>query len=305
MNRLRIATRSSSLALIQSQIVAEELSNKNPGIGFEIVEIKSQGDIDKKKPLWKSSETGIFTTTIEDALRNEVADIAVHSFKDLPIGQTDGLIVAAVLDRRFCQDCLIYKNKIKSLKDLPKGAKIGTSSLRRKAQLLHQRPDLICEPIRGNVHTRINQVEKGLFDATVLAYAGLDRLELTEKISLVFDPTEFIPSPGQGALAVQARADDKDISKIVSSIDHKTSRITSETERFVLHKIKAGCHAPAGVFSQINGDEIAILAFVSDENGTKIINRKMKGPVKTAYKVAQDLADELLKAGAGELLTNG
>jgi len=303
-NKLRIATRSSSLALIQTQIVVEAISEHRPGMDFEIVEIKSKGDIDKKKPLWKLSETGFFTAAVENALRENKADIAVHSCKDLPIGETNGLVIAAILDRRFSQDCLVCNRKIKSLKDLPKGAKIGTSSLRRKAQLLHARPDLICEPIRGNVPTRISQVEKGQFTGTVLAYAGIERLGLTEKVSLMFDPEKFIPAPAQGAIAVQARANDKDILKLLAEIDDKISRITSDAERLVLHKIKAGCHAPAGVFSQIAGDDIIIYAFVSDETGRKFINRKKQGSAKSAQKVAENLANELLKAGAAELLKN-
>jgi hydroxymethylbilane synthase len=304
---IRIATRSSSLALIQTQIVVEAITKHNPNIDFEIVEIKSQGDMDRKKPLWKISETGFFTSAIEDALRENRADLAVHSFKDLPILQTNGFAIGAVLDRRFCHDCLIYKNKISSLDNLPKGAKIGTSSLRRKAQLLAMRPDLICEPIRGNVHTRINQVEKGQFDATVLAYAGLERLELTEKVSYNFEATEFIPSPAQGALAVETRANDHEVLKLLAGIDDKISRISCETERLVLHKIKAGCHAPAGVYAKINKNEMELFAFVGLENGKNMIKIKMNGSVKDWQKIADNMAIELLKSGAGELLvlTNG
>lgn len=304
MNKLRIATRSSSLAIIQAQIVVDEISKHNPDIDFEIVEIKSNGDIDKKKPLWKLSETGFFTAAVEDALCQNKADIAVHSYKDLPVAANDKIVAAAVLDRKFCQDCLICREKIKSLKDLPKGAKIGTSSLRRKAQLLHARSDLKCEPTRGNVLTRINQVEKGRFDAAVLAYAGVERLELTDKVSLSFDPVEFIPAPAQGAIAVQAKAGDNKTLKLLAQIDDRQSRITSDTERLVLYRLKAGCHAPAGVFAQITGDNITVYAFVSDENGRKFINLKKRGTLKSAKKVAEQLADELLKAGAGKLLKN-
>jgi hydroxymethylbilane synthase len=304
MNRLCIATRSSALAIIQSQIVVAALKKHRPGIGFEIVEIKSKGDIDKKKPLWKLSETGFFTAAVEDALRENKADIAIHSYKDLPVAESNDLVTAAVLDRRFCQDCLVCRQKINSLKDLPKAAKIGTSSLRRKAQLLHKRPDLVCEPVRGNVPTRISQVEKGLFDGIVLAYAGIERLGLTEKVSFCFNPIDFIPSPAQGAIAAQARADNDEILKLLAEIDDNVSRITSDTERLVLHKLHAGCHAPAGVFAQIAADNIIVYAFVSDENGTKFINRRLQGLVKSAQKIAENLANELLKAGAAELLKN-
>jgi hydroxymethylbilane synthase len=282
----------------------EAITKRNPKIDFEIIEIKSHGDIDKKKPLWKLSEAGFFTSAIEDSLRQKQADIAVHSYKDLPIEAANGFVIGAVLDRRFCQDCLICGKKIKTLDELPNGAKVGTSSLRRKAQLLTFRPDLRCEPIRGNVHTRINQVEKGEFDATVLAYAGIERLELTDKVSFDFKPVEFLPSPAQGALAVQARANDHEVLKLLSTIDDKNSRISSDTERLVLHKIGAGCHAPAGVYAKIDGEFIELYAFVSDESGKNVIRKKIKGQLNAAKELAEEMASELLKSGAAELLKN-
>ena len=153
--------------------------------------------------------------------------------------------------------------------------------------------------------TRINLVEKGQFEGIVLAYAGIERLGLAEKISLCFEPTEFIPAPAQGAIAVQVRAGDSQIKRLLAAIDDRESRITSDTERLVLHYLKAGCHAPAGVFAKISGEDIVIHAFVSSENGRKFIKRRLQGPMKSAKKVAQDLANELLKAGAAELLKNG
>ncbi|MBN1787532.1 MAG: hydroxymethylbilane synthase [Sedimentisphaerales bacterium] len=305
MTKFRIATRSSSLALIQTQIVIKALRKVHPGIDFEIVEIKSKGDIDRNKPLWKLSETGFFTAAIEETLRSNKADIAVHSYKDLPIAEPKDIITAAVLDRRFCQDCLVAAQKIESLKDLPKGAKVGTSSLRRRAQILKLRPDIICEPIRGNVPTRVEKVNSGQYDASVLAYAGLERLGLTDKISVIFDPTEFIPAPAQGAIAVQTRAADTDTINLLSAIDDEQSRISSDTERLIWHHIKAGCHAPAGVFAKIEENDIIIYAFVSDGQTDGFINCRLQGPVAEAKKIARDLADQLLAAGASELLNNG
>lgn len=304
MKTLRIAARSSALAIIQTQIVVEALKKHKSDVSFEIVEIKSKGDIDRKKTLWKLSETGFFTTAVEDALRDNIADIAVHSYKDLPIAGSPGLVTAAVLDRRFCQDCLVCRKKINSLKDLPKGSKIGTSSLRRKAQLLRARPDLKCDSVRGNVPARISMVEKGACDGVILGYAGVERLGLIKKVSLCFEPAKFIPAPAQGAIAVQVRQGDTEIKKLLAAIDDKISRITADTERLVLHKIKAGCHAPAGVFAKIVGSDIIIYAFVSSEDGTEFINRRLQGPVESAQKIAQNLAKELLLAGASEILKN-
>jgi hydroxymethylbilane synthase len=305
MKTIRIATRASTLAIAQAKIVIGAIKKLNPGMSFDIVEIKSKGDIDRKATLWKLSETGFFTAAVENALRQNQADIAVHSYKDLPVMDSNNLVIAAVFDRRFCQDCLVCREKIKLLEDLPGKAEIRTSSLRRKAQLLRARPDLNCVPIRGNVPTRINMVEEGRFDGVILAYAGIERLGLIEKISLIFDPAEFIPAPAQGAIAVQVRADDLEIKRLVAAIDDRESRISSDSERLVLHYLKAGCHAPAGVFARIVGKNIIIHAFVAAENGRKFIKRHEQGPVKSAKKVAQDLAHELLKAGAAELLKNG
>lgn len=304
-HKLRIATRSSNLALIQTRIVVEAVRKHCPSVEFEIVEIKSRGDIDKKQPLWKLSETGFFTAAIEDAMRQNKADIAVHSYKDLPIGGSSDLTVAAVTDRRFCQDCLVAGRDIKSLNDLPKGAKIGTSSLRRRAQVLKLRPDIICAPVRGNVPTRIHRVEKGEYDAAVLAYAGIERLNLTEKISICFDPTEFVPAPAQGAIAVQTRASDAEVKKIVAAIDDERSRISCDTERLVLYHIKAGCHTPAGVFAKISENDMIVYAFVSDIQGKDFIRHQLHGPIAEAKKIAKDLAERLLAAGASELLNNG
>ncbi|MCJ7728321.1 MAG: hydroxymethylbilane synthase, partial [Sedimentisphaerales bacterium] len=158
--------------------------------------------------LWELKSTGFFTSRLEDALLAKQADLAVHSFKDLPTEQREELTVAAVLDRRYPEDCLVSAAPIKSVTELPKGAKAGTSSLRRTVQLKRLREDLECVPIRGNVTTRLKKLEQGDFDAIVLARAGLERLNLADKISIIFDPTQFIPAPAQGALAVEVRADD-------------------------------------------------------------------------------------------------
>lgn len=303
MRKIRVATRSSSLATIQAQIVIDALKKRSHDINFEIVEIKSKGDIDKKSPLWKLSDSGFFTAAIEKSLRENKADIAIHSFKDLPIESADDIMIGACLDRKFSQDCVIYERKINSINDLPKGGRIGTSSLRRKAQILRLRPDLNCIPIRGNVPTRLGHFENGIVDAVVLAAASLHRLGLSDKISFYLDPVEFVPAAAQGAIAVQAKKND-DILKLLSEIDDKNSRITCEAERLVLHKIGAGCRAPAGVFARILENDIIIYAFASDENGQRTINLQKQGPVKSYKELAQDLADELLEKGTAELLKN-
>jgi len=308
--KIIIGTRGSKLALWQAGFVKAELNRLYPDIEIELNKIKTTGDKILDVPLAQVGGKGLFVKEIEEALLGGKADIAVHSMKDVPTEFPEGLHLAVICEREDPRDALIsqmqnLKFKIKNFKSLPKGAKIGTSSLRRKAQLLRERPDLECVPIRGNVPTRISQVEKGQFDGTVLAYAGIERLGLAEKVSLCFSPAEFVPAPAQGSIAVQAGKNNEEILKLLAGINDNVSWVTSNAERLVLHKIKAGCHAPAGVFAQIAGVDITIYAFVSDEDGTEFIKRKKQGLVKSAHVVAQDLADELLKAGAAELLKNG
>jgi hydroxymethylbilane synthase len=217
--KLIVATRAGSLAIAQTQIVVSAIKKNYPDIEIEIKEIISQGDKDRRTTLWELKSTGFFTSLLEDALLKGQADIAVHSFKDLPTAIRKGLVVGAVLKREFPEDCLVSAERIKSIEELPKGAKVGTSSLRRIIQLKRLREDLECLPIRGNVNTRLRKLGKGQFHAIVLARAGLERLGLGDKMSIVFNPTQFVPAPAQGALAVEIRADDIETNQVISKLD--------------------------------------------------------------------------------------
>jgi hydroxymethylbilane synthase len=302
---LIVATRDGSLALAQTEIVVSSLRNLYPDLDIRIKKITSEGDKDRRTTLWELKSTGFFTSKLEEALLASEADIAVHSFKDLPTEQREGLIVAAVLDRRYPEDCLVSAAPIKSIDDLPEGAKIGTSSLRRTVQLKRLREDLECVPIRGNVTTRLKKLERGdslrdRFDAIVLARAGLERLNLADKItpaggqvSIIFDPTQFIPAPAQGALAVQIRDDDTETKEIISKLDDKEARITTTAERLVFAALGCGCHAPAGVFAKISGSQITISACLSDPEGKKFVQSTLTGPVADYKTLAQSLADKL------------
>jgi hydroxymethylbilane synthase len=292
---LVIATRAGSLAIAQTQIVVSALQKIHPAVNIRIKKIASEGDKDHRTTLWELKSTGFFTSKLEDALLASEADIAVHSFKDLPTAQREGLSIAAVLDRRFPEDCLVSAKPIKSINQIPKGAKIGTSSLRRTIQINRLRPDLICVPIRGNVTTRLRKVERGDFDAIILARAGLERLGLSDRISLVFDPTQFIPAPAQGALAVQIRADDIEAKEITSRLDDKNVRITTTAERMVFAALQCGCHAPAGAFALVNGSQITISAFFSEPDGKKYAQATLAGPVDNYETLAQSLAAKLLR----------
>ena len=302
MKSLTVATRGGALALAQTRHVIATLKKIYPGLEIGIKEITTTGDKDRRTALWTLKETGFFTSQVEDALTAYEADFAVHSFKDLPTAQREGLIIGAVFDRNFVEDCLVTKQPVDSIDQLPANANIGTSSLRRIAQLKHLRADLILAPIRGNVQTRLRKLDEGQFDAILLARAGLERLGLAGRISLIFNPAVFIPAPAQGALGIQTRADDDETNEIIATIDDKNARTTTAAERKILTTMQCGCHAPVGAYAEIDGGDIHISAFISDLQGENFIRREHTGPAKDAEKLAQNIAKELLKAGGKEIL---
>jgi len=302
MKTLVLASRGSRLALVQTGIVIEALKKVHPDINFEIKRITTKGDTQANAALWQLSGFGFFTRQVEDALLAGEVDIAVHSFKDMPTEQTEGLTIAAVCERFSPQDCIVCNSPAGSLEDLPKGAKIGTSSFRRIAQLKHLRGDLVPTAIRGNVETRLAKVESGQADGVILAQAGLERLGLTDKISFSFDPLVFIPAPAQGALAVQTRSDDRQTTNIAGAVNQEATRLIVSAERKVLSALHPGCHAPVGVFAKITGSDIMITAFVSDVEGESFLHSQIKGPVGESDRLADRVANELIKDGAARLL---
>jgi len=304
MKTLTVATRGGKLAIAQTGIVISALKKIYPGLQIEIKKVKTAGDRDRRTALWNLNETGFFTSQVEDALLADQADFAVHSLKDLPTRPREGLTIAAVFDRQFVEDCLIAAKPIASIEELPQSAKVGTSSLRRIAQLKHLRADLRLEPIRGNVNTRIRKLDEGKFYAILLARAGVERLSLAEKISFCFDPRQFIPTPAQGALAVQTRTDDAETTEIISAIDDRIARTTALAERQILTTLQCGCHAPVGAFAEIVGEKIKICAFISDLEGKNFISRSITGPIGGAFKLAEELANDLLSTGGQNILQN-
>jgi hydroxymethylbilane synthase len=296
MKNLTVVTRGGKLAIAQTEIVIGALKKIYPDLMFEIKKVTTKGDRDRRTALWDLKETGFFTSQVEDVLLAGQADLAVHSLKDMPTRPREELTIAAVFDRQFVEDCLIASKPIASIEELPHAAKIGTSSLRRIAQLKHLRADLQLEPIRGNVTTRIKKLNEGKFDAIILARAGVERLGLADKISFYFDPRQFIPAPAQGALAVQTRTDDAETTKLVSAIDDKIARTTAFAERQVLAALQCGCHAPVGAFAEIMGDDIQICAFISDLEGKIFIKQEVAGAAADANQIADKLADKLLKS---------
>jgi len=302
MDVLTAATRGGRLAVAQTEIVVSALKKIDPGLAIKIKTITTKGDRDKQTVLWNLKTSGFFTTQVENALLAGEADFAVHSFKDLPTSRREGLSITAVCERRFAADCLLAAGEVSSIEQLRHGAKIGTSSLRRAVQLRRLRADLKPMPIRGNVQTRLKKLDAGEFDAVVLARAGIERLGLANRISVSFDPAEFIPAPAQGALAVQTRSDDAATSKLIAAIEEKQARLISLAERQVLVTTQCGCHAPVGSFARIVGEDIVIDAFVSDLQGENFIRRRVTGPIEKANQLAEKLAEELLQAGGNRIL---
>lgn len=302
MRVLTVATRRGELALAQTHAVSAALQAQHPDLDVHIREITTAGDQDRRTSLWDLKDTGFFTSQLEDALLAGEADFAVHSFKDLPTQEREGLAVTAICNRQWPEDCLLAKQPVVSIDELPQSAKVGTSSLRRAAQLRHLRPDLQVVPLRGNVQTRIRKLQTTDLDAIILARAGLERLGLAETISVVFDPTQFIPAPAQGALAIQTRSGDAQTVEIVRTIDDQSARALVLAERQVLVTMKCGCHAPVGAYAERRGDIVEIHAFISDVDGRNVLRQQTTGLVSEALQSGERVAQELLEAGGREIL---
>lgn len=302
MKQIRIATRASRLALWQSNYVKGLLKELDPDVDVTLVEISTKGDRDTSDFLYKSQSMGFFTSEVENALLDGRADLAVHSFKDLPTATADALTVAAIPKRESVADALVASGDVKSVADLPAGATVGTSSLRRIGQLKQIRSDLNCQPLRGNVETRVGKVESGEVDAIIIAEAGLNRLGLDDKISAVLDPSEFPTAPAQGALAIQIRKDDPELGELVSQLDDKPTRIAALTERRILAAMHGGCSIPLGVYSRIDGDTITINAVVTDPDSSEVFSRSASGKIDDANKLADSIATDLMESGAAAIL---
>lgn len=298
---IRIATRASALALAQTQLVADAIRQQT-GAEAEVVTVSTAGDKDRVSPLWTMSGTGFFTTQVEQTLLDGHADIAVHSYKDLPTEMNAALTIGAVPERARVEDVMVTSTNAQNIETLPEGASVGTSSPRRTAMLRYVRPDLTIQLIRGNVETRLSKVDLGEYDATVLARAGLDRLGLSDKISFVLDGGQFVPAPAQGALAVQCRSDDTKIKQLLKTINHAPSAVAVGAERRVLSALHPGCHAPVGVHASLSGNEMTITAFVADVMAVKVIKESASGAADAAEDIADRLIEKLIAAGVETIL---
>lgn len=302
MREIKIATRGSKLALAQAHQIAKQLAAIAPDISIAIKTISTTGDRDKSDFLYQAGSVGFFTSEVERALLDGQGDIAVHSLKDLPTAITKGLVVSAIPAREQVNDVIVAAEKLSSIHDLPQHASVGTSSLRRITQLKRIRPDLNCQPLRGNIETRIRKVQDGQVDAIVIARAGLNRLALSDSISLVLPPEDFIPAPGQGALAIQTRQDDAELGGLVAKLDDPNARITAQTERRILAGLHGGCSIPLGVYSHIESEVIHLHAILCNLSATKEIKKTVSCPVSKAMEAADALTREILDEGGRQML---
>ena len=300
MPSLRLATRGSKLSLVQSDIAADALRAADPTLDIDYVLVRTEGDVDRTSPLHVIGGRGVFVRAVEHALLDGRADIAMHSLKDVPTAAVEGLTLAAILTRGDPRDVLVASGG-RRLAELPAGARVGTGSVRRKLLLHALRPDLDVVDIRGNVDTRLGKVASGEYDAVVIAAAGLDRLGRFDEATQVFEALEFLPSPGQGAIAVQCRVDDAATVERLLAVDDAGTRAAVEAERGFLAELGAGCSLPVGAFAQVDGDLIALRAMLGDDAAEHARFGDAAGPAAEGAELGRGLARQLL----APLPTNG
>ena len=299
--KIKIGTRGSKLALWQAGWVQSALYKKDPLLSVEIKVIKTKGDKILDVPLAMVGGKGLFVKEIEEALLDGRIDLAVHSMKDMPAEIAGGLCIGAIPQREISQDVLISQNGL-SFSELANGAGIGTSSLRRSAQLLHARPDIVILPLRGNLDTRLKKLESGDMDAIIVAAAGVKRLGFEHKITEYLDENIMLPAVGQGALCIEIREKDTDIAQVVDSLNHHETRRVVLGERAFLHCLEGGCQIPIAARGRIEKNIFTIAGLVATVDGATIIKDTMSGPEEDSEKVGVKLAEHLLSMGAKKIL---
>lgn len=301
LRELRIGTRGSQLALFQANWVKERLEEAYSDLRVSLIKIKTTGDKIQDAPLAKIGGKGLFVKEIEEALLAHRIDLAVHSIKDVPTEFPEGLHLSAITKREDPRDAFISREG-KRLKDLPQGAKIGTSSLRRQAQLLHFRPDFQLIPLRGNLDTRIRKLKTLNLDGIVLAFAGLRRLGLDEKITEILPADLSLPAIGQGALGIETRVGNEAIEEIVGFLNDPDSSLAVKAERTFLRRLEGGCQVPIAAFAQVVDSALKIDGLVGTIDGKRMIRHHLEGPLEQAEALGVELAEILLKKGAKEIL---
>jgi hydroxymethylbilane synthase len=296
-----IGTRGSRLALWQAEWVRAALAQRFPGAGFELAIIKTEGDKILDVPLAKVGGKGLFVKEIEEALLHGRADLAVHSMKDMPAEIPAALAIGAVPEREIPADVLISRNGF-VLKQLPAGGVVGTSSLRRAAQLRHLRPDLEVVPLRGNVETRLRKLDTERLAAVVLAAAGVKRLGLEHRVSEYLDPEAMLPAVGQGALCIEIREGDARIGPMVAALEDPATRTVVSGERAFLKRLQGGCQVPIAGHGRLDGAQFTLTGLVADLDGRTVIKHRLSGPAAAAERIGIELAETLLGRGADAIL---
>ncbi len=299
----RIGTRGSRLALWQAERVSALISSAFPDVAPSIVKIRTTGDRIQNAPFAQIGGKGVFVKEIEEALLDGRIDIAVHSLKDMPVELPPGLALTGVLARQSPLDALCARGG-RTLSSLPPSARVGTSSTRRTAQLLHLRPDIEVVPVRGNVDTRLRKLETEGLDAVVLAYAGLERMGLESAATEVLDPDLMLPAPGQGIVALEGREDDETAARIAAAICDRPTLVVAQAERAFLKRVGGGCQAPVGCLATLEdgGDTIAVRGLVATTDGARIAREEASGPAAEHVGVARRAAEGVLERGGGDIL---
>ena len=300
-NQIVIGTRGSKLALWQADYIEQRLREEYPELSVTQKRVTTKGDRILDVPLAKIGGKGLFTKELEEEMLSGDIDLAVHSLKDMPAKVPDGLVIAAVTKRLDPGDALV-SNRFSSFEELPQGAKVGTSSLRRRAQLLCARPDLEMLDLRGNVNTRLRKLDEGEYDAIVLAVAGLKRLGFADRIRQVLPRDMVLPAVGQGALAIETRADDKETRDMLAFLRDDDTICCTEAERSFLARVEGGCQVPVGVYATAEGDVLKVEAVIASLDGQRFYRGDVNGTRKDAAKLGENLAEKLLDEGGAEIL---
>ncbi|ALU43715.1 hydroxymethylbilane synthase [Pseudoalteromonas rubra] len=300
-NVLRIATRKSALALWQAEYVKAELEKFHTDLTVELVPMSTKGDKILDTPLAKIGGKGLFVKELEQAMLEGRADIAVHSMKDVPVDFPEGLELHTICEREDPRDAFV-SNRYKALSELPAGAVVGTSSLRRQCQIRAQRPDLVIKDLRGNVNTRLAKLDAGEFDAIILAAAGLIRLEMAERIASFVSVEDSLPANGQGAVGIECRSDDAQVQAWLAPLEHSETRMRVLAERAMNRRLEGGCQVPIGAYAEIDGEQLTLRGLVGAIDGSQILRGEQSGSVADAEQLGVRLAESLLAQGADQIL---
>ena len=299
---IRIATRESPLALWQAEFVKAEILRRHPEITIELVGMTTKGDIILDTPLAKIGGKALFVKELEVAMLENRADIAVHSMKDVPMEFPQGLGLVVICEREDPTDAFV-SNNYGSVEELPLGARVGTSSLRRQCQLRSLRPDLEIGDLRGNVGTRLSKLDRGEFDAIILATAGLLRLELSSRIKQRMSTLVSLPAGGQGAVGIECRNDDTDLITLLQELHHPDTADRVVAERAVNTRLNGGCQVPIACYAELEGDQLFLRALVGEPDGTRLLRCEMRGARSDAEQLGIAVAENLLAQGADEILS--